>query len=344
MTQAKNKYANILSKVNNDQRGVQDSILIIDGLNTFLRSFTMINHINPDGHHIGGLTGFLKSVGYAIKMLDPTKVIIVFDGAGGSNSKRNLYPDYKANRNKSRMTNYSIFSSKDEENESINNQMARLIQYLQCLPVTMIVVDGVEADDIIGYLVGKFEKYPTTKEATVLSADKDFLQLVSSKVQVYSPTKKKIYKPKDVLEEFGVSSYNFVNYKILMGDSSDNLPGVSGLGPKKLIKMFPELAEDTPTTLGKILEKADSKIGEHDLYGRIVERKHQLEINSKLMNLQTVPLSPENMEKIKQDFNSPYELNNHAFMTMYLADKLGESIPNTPNWLNQVFGPLNNFK
>ncbi len=108
--------------------------------------------------------------------------------------------------------------------------------------------------------------------------------------------------------------------------------------------MFPELAEDTPTTLGKILEKADSKIGEHDLYGRIVERKHQLEINSKLMNLQTVPLSPENMEKIKQDFNSPYELNNHAFMTMYLADKLGESIPNTPNWLNQVFGPLNNFK
>ena len=102
MTQAKNKYADILSKVNNDQRGVQDSILIIDGLNTFLRSFTMINHINPDGHHIGGLTGFLKSVGYAIKMIDPTKVIIVFDGAGGSNSKRNLYPEYKANRNKSR--------------------------------------------------------------------------------------------------------------------------------------------------------------------------------------------------------------------------------------------------
>ena len=343
MTQAKNKYADILSKVNNDQRGVQDSILIIDGLNTFLRSFTMINHINPDGHHIGGLTGFLKSVGYAIKMIDPTKVIIVFDGAGGSNSKRNLYPEYKANRNKSRMTNYSIFSSKDEENESINNQMARLIQYLQCLPVTLISVDGVEADDIIGYLVGKFEKY-STKEITILSADKDFLQLVSNKVQVYSPTKKKIYKPKDVLDEFGVSSYNFVNYKILMGDSSDNLPGVLGLGPKKLVKLFPELTSNIPATLESIIEKSNELSNEHVLYSKIVERKHQLEINSKLMNLQTIPLSPENMEKIKRDFNSPYELNNHAFMGMYLIDKLGESIPNTPNWLNQVFGPLNNFK
>ena len=82
----KNKYADILSKVNNDQRGVSDSILIIDGLNTFLRSFTIINHINQEGAHIGGLTGFLKSVGYAIKMLEPTKVVIVFDGVSGSNS------------------------------------------------------------------------------------------------------------------------------------------------------------------------------------------------------------------------------------------------------------------
>ncbi len=88
----------------------------------------MINHINPNGHHIGGLTGFLKSIGYAIKMLNPTKVVIVFDGVGGSSARRNLYPEYKANRHVNRMTNYSIFSSKEEETESINNQMARLIQ------------------------------------------------------------------------------------------------------------------------------------------------------------------------------------------------------------------------
>ena len=340
----KNKYADLLSKVNNDQRSASDSILIVDGLNTFLRSFTMINHINQDGAHIGGLTGFLKSIGYAIKMVDPTKVVLVFDGIGGSNNKRNLYPDYKANRNKNRMTNYSIFTNKEEERESINNQMARLIHYLQCLPVSMICIDGIEADDTIGYLVGKFQKYNATKEVTIMSADQDFLQLVTDKVRVYSPTKKKIFKPQDVLETFSVSSYNYINYKILMGDSSDNLPGVDGLGPKKVLKMFPELSSNTPTSLNEILEKCTSKVDEHELYGRIIERKHQLEINSKLMNLQTIPLSDGNIEQIQNSFNSPYKLNTYQFMQMYTADKLGESIPNTASWLNQVFGSLDSSK
>ena len=340
----KNKYADMLSNVNNDQRGVQDSVLILDGLNTFLRAFTMINHINPEGHHIGGLTGFLKSLGYAIKMIDPTKVIIVFDGVGGSNSRRNLFPGYKANRNTSRMTNYAIFSSKEDEREAINNQMARLINYLQCLPVSMICVDGIEADDTIGYLVGKFEKFESTKEVVIMSADKDFLQLASDKVKIYSPTKKKIYKPADILEEYGVSNINYINYKILMGDASDNIPGINGLGPKKLFKMFPELATDTPLTLEGMISKATEKIGEHDLYARIVERKHQLEINNQLMNLKTVPISQGNEEQIKDSFNSQYKLNSHAFMSMYTADKLGESIPNTPTWLNQVFGSLDSSK
>jgi DNA polymerase-1 len=304
----------------------------------------MINHINPEGHHIGGLTGFLKSIGYAIKMVDPTKVVLVFDGIGGSNNKRNLYPDYKANRNKNRMTNYSIFTNKEEERESINNQMARLIHYLQCLPVSMICIDGIEADDTIGYLVGKFQKYNATKEVTIMSADQDFLQLVTDKVRVYSPTKKKIFKPQDVLETFNVSSYNYINYKILMGDSSDNLPGVDGLGPKKVLKMFPELSGNTPTSLNEMLEKCASKVGEHELYSRIIERKHQLEINSKLMNLQTIPLSDGNIEQIQNSFNLPYELNTYQFMQMYTADKLGESIPNTASWLNQVFGSLDSSK
>ena len=339
----KNKYAKLLADVNNDQRGVSDSVLIIDGMNTFLRAFTMINYINPEGHHIGGLIGFLKSVGYAIKIMDPTKVIIVFDGVGGSNGKKNLYPDYKANRNINRMTNYAIFTSKDDEREAINDQMARLIQYIQCLPVSVVCIDGIEADDAIGYLVGKLEGYDATREITIMSADGDFLQLVSDKTKVYSPVKKKIYKPADVLEEYKVSSYNYINYKILMGDKSDNLPGIDGLGPKKLLKLYPELSSNTPLTLTEMLDKATNKLAEHDLYARIIERKHQLDINSQLMNLQTIPLSPENIEQIQSDFKSPYTLNSHAFMQLYIIDKLGESIPNTSDWLNRIFGPLYSF-
>ena len=340
----KSKYEQLLSNVQPDIRKELSSILIIDGLNTFLRSFTMINHMNPDGHHIGGLTGFLKSVGYAIRMSDPTKVVIVFDGVGGSSARRNLFPAYKANRNTSRMTNYSIFSSKDEEQESINNQISRLIQYLQCLPVTVISIDGLEADDIIGYLANKFQAHEETARVTIMSADKDFLQLVSPKVHCYSPTKKKIYTPKDVLEEFGVSSNNFLNYKILMGDTSDNIPGITGLGPKKLIKLFPELVSDTKIELDEIISSSADKVDENKLYLSVVERRHQLLINHQLMSLDGSFLSPENKQLVKDAFNNSYELNIPIFLQLYSNDKLGESIPNTSSWLTQLFGYPNSFK
>jgi len=274
-----NKYFDLISSIQPDTRTQLNSVLIVDGLNAFLRSFTMINHINPNGQHIGGLTGFLKSVGYAIKMLNPTKVVIVFDGVGGSNARRNLFPDYKANRNANRMTNYSIFQSKEEETEAINNQMQRLILYLKCLPVSIISVEGLEADDIIGYLTHKLENFGETKEINIMSADQDFLQLVSEKTSVYSPTKKRIFKPKDVLAEYGVSATNYINYKILLGDKSDNVPGVSGLGPVKLVKLFPELTGDSKVTLESMITKSAELINENKLYLSVVERRHQLFIN-----------------------------------------------------------------
>jgi DNA polymerase-1 len=146
------KFRELLDDLENKPRSSTDSILLIDGLNTFLRSFTVINHINSNGHHIGGLTGALKSIGYAIRLINPTYVVVVFDGVASTSNKRNLFPEYKANRHKNRSTNYTIFGSKEEEDESVRNQIERLIQYLKCLPVSLISVDGLEADDIIGYL------------------------------------------------------------------------------------------------------------------------------------------------------------------------------------------------
>jgi DNA polymerase-1 len=338
-----NKYFDLISSIQPDNRTQLNSVLIVDGLNAFLRSFTMINHINPNGQHIGGLTGFLKSVGYAIKMLNPTKVVIVFDGVGGSNARRNLFPDYKANRNANRMTNYSIFQSKEEETEAINNQMQRLILYLKCLPVSIISVEGLEADDIIGYLTHKLENFGETKEINIMSADQDFLQLVSEKTSVYSPTKKRIFKPKDVLAEYGVSATNYINYKILLGDKSDNVPGVSGLGPVKLVKLFPELTGDSKVTLESMITKSAELINENKLYLSVVERRYQLFINQQLMNLEGDFLSPDNRLLVKQAFSESYELNKYLFHQIYVNDKLGESIPNVDNWVTEVFGYLNSF-
>lgn len=338
----KNKFKEILDKIekNRDIKYTKDSkILLIDGLNTFLRCFCMINHINEKGNHIGGLTGFLKSVGYAIKIIQPTKVIIVFDGQGASASKKNLYPEYKANRGINRITNYNIFSSREEENESINNQVDRLIFYLQCLPLSLICIDGLEADDIIGYLTLKYEKNEDCNQTTIMSSDKDFLQLISNKTQVYSPTKKKIYQTQQILEEYQIHPNNLIVMKTLLGDDSDNLPGIQGLGPKKLQKLFPQLSSSLSITLNEVLEI--SKEREDILSQRIIERKNQLDINWKLMNLGDCNISPENINLIENMVF--YGLNKPLFLKAYHSDFLGESIPSVETWINN-FNDLNFYK
>ncbi|NDD86526.1 MAG: hypothetical protein EBZ45_02240, partial [Actinobacteria bacterium] len=223
-------------KEEKDLDSVDSRVLLIDGLNTFLRAFAAIGWVNKDLSHIGGLTGFLRSLGYVIKLVRPTRVIVVFDGQGSSTNKRYIYPDYKANRGLTRVTNWDSFESQQEESDAITEQLVRLIFYLKTLPVDLISIDKIEADDVIGYISQRL-----TGEVTIMSSDRDYLQLVSDKVTVYSPTKKKFYDHDLVLTEFGVSPNNFLTQKILLGDSGDNVPGVKGLGSKTMLKHFPEL-------------------------------------------------------------------------------------------------------
>ena len=214
-------------------------VLIVDSLNTFLRSFVAIHHVNPAGNHVGGLGGFLKSVGAVIKQIQPTRVILVFDGVGGSTNKRYLYPEYKANRHITKISNWDAFDNQEEESESITNQILRLVSYLKCLPVDLIAVDKIEADDVIGYLATRFPE-----KVTILSTDQDYLQLVSDKISVYSPVKKIIYDPARVVKEYGITPQNFLVGKVILGDKGDNVPGVKGIGAKTLIKLFPQLKEE----------------------------------------------------------------------------------------------------
>ena len=131
----------LLSELNADKNNSKNArVLVVDAMNTFLRSFAIIQHLNPNGHHVGGLVGFLKSVGYAIKLYQPSRVVLVFDGQGNSTNKKYLYADYKANRTNIKLTNWKVFGDKKEESESMVNQMGRLIEYCTQLPVSMISI------------------------------------------------------------------------------------------------------------------------------------------------------------------------------------------------------------
>ena len=143
------KYLSILDEIKNkggslDDGKPDDKVLIVDGLNTFLRVFSVIPTTNDDGIHVGGIVGFLKSVGYAISMIRPTRTIIVFDGKGGSNRRRKIYSEYKnKKRTKYRLNRSNDFSSVEDERQNMIMQLSRPVEYLNCLPMTIVSIDNI---------------------------------------------------------------------------------------------------------------------------------------------------------------------------------------------------------
>ena len=314
-------------------------VLLIDSMNTFLRSFAIIPAINPQGNHIGGLVGFMKSLGYAIKLIQPTRVVLVFDGQGNITNRRNTYSEYKANRQIKRITNFNVFSTLEEESDSVSTQMMRLLDYLKTLPVNISIIDKIEADDTIAYLSQKLKD-----DVIIYSADQDFLQLVNKRITVYSPIKKKFYRPQDIFDQYGLYPKNFITMKCLMGDKSDNLPGVKGLGPKKLFKYFPELGGSEKFTLKEAYSKATEKVEEHGIYGNVHLFKNQLEINYELMSLEDIHLLDKDEQELDELITtSPNNFNKAKFLGMYEKDLLGRGIPNTEFWLSEVFSYLQKY-
>jgi DNA polymerase-1 len=330
----------VLSSLENDKPTKNSRVLVVDSMNTFIRNFSSINLINPSGHHIGGLVGYLRSLGSAVRMFRPTRIILVFDGLGSTQNKKYLYPDYKGNRNNPRVTNWDIFDDKEEENEAMANQMTRLVQYLQQLPVSLVSIDKIEADDSIGFIADYYEKDEDCQKITILSSDKDFYQLISDKVQIYSPTKKVVIKEQDVLDEFGVHPNNFLIYKTLLGDKSDNLPGVFGVGPKKLVKLF-SFHSPNEYSFADVINISEENIESNPSYRKIVNVQQQLDINYQLMNIRTPNISDEDKQVILNALSGEITpLNVGRFMVLYDTDGLQNSIQNTQNWLAENFGSL----
>jgi DNA polymerase-1 len=311
-------------------------VLIVDSLNTFLRSFVAIHHINPAGNHVGGLGGFLKSVGAVIKQMQPTRVILVFDGVGGSTNKRYLYPEYKANRHITKISNWDAFDNQEEESESITNQILRLVAYLKCLPVDLIAIDKIEADDVIGYLATRFPE-----KVTILSTDQDYLQLVSDKISVYSPVKKVIYDPARVLKEYGITPQNFLVSKVVLGDKGDNVPGVKGIGVKTLLKLYPKLGGEELYRLVVLLEDSKQNITKSKHYADVLNYSYQLDINRKLMDL-TNPNVPADdkvaLEELILNPNNGYDPT--KFVKLYNEDLMGKTLLSPQIWLGETFAKL----
>lgn len=313
--------------------------MLIDGLNLFFRNFSIINAVNSNGAHIGGLGGFFRSLGALIRQIQPTQVIVVFDGVGSSTTRKNIIPEYKSNRNITRVTKHELFDNIDEEDDAKVGQIVRIIEYLQTLPVKVISLNNSEADDIIAYL-SKILPQKEDERVFIVSSDKDYLQLVTNQVIVYRPVEQEFFTNTVVKEKFGLDPHNFILMKTLLGDQSDSLPGIKGLGPKTLFKKFPELATEH-LSFDDILDLSEARMDEHVVYARILHDVDMLENKYKIMDLSN-PMITDEGKKYIHEFIEPWPLELHSkeFIRMYNEDQLGGLIRNVDFWVKDIFQNL----
>lgn len=335
-------YKNLLNKIQKREvRKLNDHVLLIDGMNMFIRNFAMVKALDPDGNHIGGLQGFLKSLGSMVRLFDPTRVICVFDGKGSTVNRKSIDPNYKAQRPTTRITNWGLFESKAEEMESIQGQVERLQDYLKCLPVSVLDIEKYEADDIIAFLCQEYAN--RGRKSTIISTDRDFLQLVRPGVEVYNPIKKELYDNRNVLEALQVHPKNYNIVKAIAGDASDNLRGVKGVGVKTLIKEFPELVDNPEITLDYLYDISEQRLDLKNIYAKLIHEWDLVKRNMSLMDLQDTILTEFEIDQMFEILSEPnFKLHHGAFLRLIEIDKIQGPSTKNESWL-ELFVDLTIF-
>ena len=334
-------YENILKNLKETPpRALNDHILIVDAMNTLIRSFSLLKAMNPSGAHIGGLVGFLRSLGYVTRIFDPTRVIIVWDGKGGSANRKNIDPNYKAQRATSRITHWGLYDNKEEETEALIGQLFRTQDYLECLPLQQIVIEKLEADDIIAYLAKRASN--AGKKVTIVSSDKDFYQLIDKNIEVYAPVKKKTFTLNNIKEEIGVLPQNYNIVKALLGDNSDNIPGVKGLGIKTILSEWKSFTYDKNASLQDIYDHCETQLDQEKpkkIFAKILHNWDTVLKNYKLMNLHESVLDEKEKIHILDIIKSEIpDLQTGAFLHYLVQDKIEGITKNTEGWLENFRG------
>tara|TARA_X000001036_G_scaffold439805_1_gene492414 strand:+ start:89 stop:2800 length:2712 start_codon:yes stop_codon:yes gene_type:complete len=220
-----------------------DYLVLIDGTAYLYRAYHALPPLkNSKGENTGAIHGFLNALNKIIEDFNPKHIGLVFD-AKGKNFRHDIYSEYKANR-----------SSMPEE---LVEQIPKLYELLSLMGYPPIIIDGVEADDVIGTLSKKFNNI---REVKIFSGDKDFAQLVDKKTSIINPINLDIVDQKAVKKKFGVEPKNIIDYLALVGDKSDNIPGVPGVGNKTASRLINQYGN-----VEKIIEQKDlitGKVGE----------------------------------------------------------------------------------
>ncbi len=270
-----------------DKKVQNTKLLLVDGNSLLFRAFYALPLLKTKaGVYTNGVYGFLTMYNRIMEQEQPTHILVAFDKSRRS-FRNDIYPEYKGHR-----------SSPPEE---LIGQFALLREVLTKMAIAWLEIDGFEADDIIGSYSAM--SHNEQIECIIVTGDNDSLQLVSPFVTVLM-TKKGIttvdrYTPHEVKEKWGVEPEGMIDIKALMGDTSDNIPGVPGIGPKTAMKLLSDYH-----SVGNLYDNLE-QISNKNLRAKLLEYKEQALLSYKLATIDKemeLPLALDKLKRMEPDY------------------------------------------
>lgn len=276
-------------------------LLLVDGSSYFFRAFHALPPLtNSKGQPTGAIYGVANMVKRLIKDYQPKQIAVVFD-AKGKTFRDEWYPAYKAHR--------------PPMPTELSSQFEPLVELLKAMGLPLLIVEGVEADDVIGTLAHQASKQGLS--VVISTSDKDMAQLVNEHVTLVNTMSNQTLDPAGVKEKFGITPSQIIDYLTLVGDTTDNIPGVNKCGPKTAVKWLTQYQ-----TLDNLIAEA------HVIEGKIGDYLRA--------SISQLPLSKK-LATIKTDLELPLTLND---LTLQMADT--EQLINLTrelefkNWLKEL--------
>ena len=300
-------------------------LLIIDQLNLFFRNYIVNPSLSLNGQPIGGLRGCFQSIQKIVRESKPDLIVICWDGEGGSKKRKLLKKDYKAGRKPIRLNRSVKSLTEHQELENKIWQQTRLVEYFNYTPMMQFMFPGTEADDIIAY-ISQAKEY-VDWEKLIVSSDKDFFQLLENNTVLYRPVQREVLNENSILEKFDIHPTNFAMARALVGDKSDNIEGISGVGLKTVAKRFPFFANKKSVTYDDILKYCHEMVEESSVkvYQSVLENENILKRNYQMMQLYAPILSIKDKKIIRETIKDPdLSFNRTELIKMMLKDGFGE--------------------
>ena len=291
------------------------TVVLVDGSSYLFRAFHALPPLtNSQGFQTNAVRGVISMIRKLQKDYPDAQLVIVFD-AKGKTFRNDLYAEYKANR--------------PPMPDELRDQIEPIHQIVRAMGLPLLIVDYVEADDVIGTLAAQAKKQEI--DVVISTGDKDMAQLVNGRVTLINTMSNELLDSQGVEEKYGVKPRYIVDYLALMGDKSDNIPGVPKVGEKTAVGLVSGLGsvEDIYANLDKVATL--SFRGAKTLAPRLEEHKEQAFVSKELatikcdveleFSLEDLKSSEQDTEKLKEIFT---ELEFRAWVT-----ELGGSIPST---------------